>query len=187
MRTECRERFPRHRLQRKPLVSDSGMHQDTCVTHVPWCMSGSLIRGGGENVPGIPGACVTPTFTYLARGPWLACIHYVYAYPLGSVTSIELMLFVWTNRVMVPIENVVGISEVQGDQWLESPPWYNSYVPLHIASKTMHINTHAHIHVVLIWWVLLAVSHAVVPLLFNTTIRFMIMFHQFKQTKILKI
>ena len=39
------------------------------VTHVPWCMSGSLTRGGGENVPGIPGACATCNFTYLARGP----------------------------------------------------------------------------------------------------------------------
>ena len=52
MRRECRERFLRHRL------------------HVPWCMSGSLNRGGEENVPGIPGACATRNFTYLARGPW---------------------------------------------------------------------------------------------------------------------
>ena len=41
-----RERFPRHRLQRKPLVNDPGMHHCTCVTHVPRCMSGSLTRGG---------------------------------------------------------------------------------------------------------------------------------------------
>ena len=33
------------------------MHHGTCVMHVPWCMSGSLTCGGGENVPGIPGAC----------------------------------------------------------------------------------------------------------------------------------
>ena len=26
--------------------------------------------GGGENVPGIPGACATRNFTYLVRGPW---------------------------------------------------------------------------------------------------------------------
>ena len=26
---------------------------------------------GEENVPGIPGACVTRNFTYLARGPWV--------------------------------------------------------------------------------------------------------------------
>ena len=70
IRRECRERFPRHRLQRKPLVNDPGMHHGTCVTHVPWCMSGSLVRGGGENVPGIPGACATCNFTYLARGPF---------------------------------------------------------------------------------------------------------------------
>ena len=54
MRLECRECFPHHRLQRKPLISDPGMHHGTCVTHVPWCMSGSLTRGSGENVPGIP-------------------------------------------------------------------------------------------------------------------------------------
>ena len=48
MRRECRERSPRHRLQRKPLVNDPDMHHGTCVTHVSWCMSGSLTSGGGE-------------------------------------------------------------------------------------------------------------------------------------------
>ena len=62
--------FPRHRLLRKPLVSDPDIHHGTCVTHVPWCMSGSVSRGGGENVPGTPGACATLDCTYLARGPW---------------------------------------------------------------------------------------------------------------------
>ena len=69
MRRESRERFLRHRLQRKPLVSDPGMHHGTCVTHVPLCMSGSLTPAGGENVPGIPGAWATRKFAYLARGP----------------------------------------------------------------------------------------------------------------------
>ena len=54
--------FPRRRLQRKPLVSDPGMHHGTCVTHVPWCMSVSLASGGGDNVPGIPGACAPAIF-----------------------------------------------------------------------------------------------------------------------------
>ena len=70
MRRECRERFPRNRLQRKPQVSDPGMHHGTSVTHVPWCMSGLLTSNSGENVPGIPGACATRNFTYLVRGPW---------------------------------------------------------------------------------------------------------------------
>ena len=54
MDRECRERFSRPRLQRKPLVSDPSIHHGACVTHVPWCMPGSL----------------TIIFTYLERGPW---------------------------------------------------------------------------------------------------------------------
>ena len=49
--------FPHRQHQRKPLVSDPGMHRCTCLTHVPWCISGSLTRGNGENVLGIPSAC----------------------------------------------------------------------------------------------------------------------------------
>ena len=71
MHQECRERFPCHRLQRKLLISDPGMHHGTCIMHVLWCMSGLLTHGGGENVPGIPGACAICNFTYLARGLWL--------------------------------------------------------------------------------------------------------------------
>ena len=63
--------FPRHWLQKKLLVSDLGMHHGTCVTHVTWGMPGSLVHGGMENVPGIPGACAIRNFTYLARGPWM--------------------------------------------------------------------------------------------------------------------
>ena len=71
MRRERRTRFPNHRLQRKPLVKDPVMHHGTCVTHVPWCMSGSLSRGCRKNVHGIHGACATRNFTYLARGIWM--------------------------------------------------------------------------------------------------------------------
>ena len=59
-----------------PRVSDSDMHHGTCVTHVPWCMPGSLnsgfrwIRRRGGNFSGIPGACATRNFTYLIRGPF---------------------------------------------------------------------------------------------------------------------
>ena len=56
--------FSCHRLQRKQLVGDSGMCVGTCMTNVPWCMSGLLTRCGGENVPG---ACATRNFMYLAR------------------------------------------------------------------------------------------------------------------------
>ena len=58
-----------------PRVSDPDMHHGTCITHVSWCMPGSLTSGflwnrrWGRNVPGIPGACATRKFTYLVRGP----------------------------------------------------------------------------------------------------------------------
>ena len=43
-----------------PRVSDPGMHHGTCVTHVPWCMPGSLIndfpwsRRRGKTFPAFP-------------------------------------------------------------------------------------------------------------------------------------
>ena len=63
-------------------VSDPDMHHGTCLTHVPWSMSGSLTSGFfwsqvGENVPGTPGACATRTFKCLVRGPWLVCYLFV--------------------------------------------------------------------------------------------------------------
>ena len=48
------------------------MHHGTSVAHVAWCMSGSLIRGGGETVPGIPGPCATRNFAHLVKGQWIA-------------------------------------------------------------------------------------------------------------------
>ena len=75
--------FPRHRLQWKTPVSYPGMHHGTCVTHVPWCMSGLLVPGGGENVPGIPRRMRTRNFSYLARGPW-HCDNHMIGPALGS-------------------------------------------------------------------------------------------------------
>ena len=46
--------FPATQLLRKPLVSDPDMHHGTCVTHVPWCMSGSPTRGDGKTFPAFP-------------------------------------------------------------------------------------------------------------------------------------
>ena len=46
-----------------PRISYPGMHHGTCVAHVLLCMSGSLTRGVGENVSGIPGAWATCDFT----------------------------------------------------------------------------------------------------------------------------
>ena len=50
-------------------IITNSMHHGTCATHLPWCMLWSLARAGGENIPGIPGACAIHNFAYLARGP----------------------------------------------------------------------------------------------------------------------
>ena len=57
---------PRRRIQRKTRVSYPGMHHGTCVTHVPWCMSGLLTRGGG-----IPGACAPAILRIWQEAHWM--------------------------------------------------------------------------------------------------------------------
>ena len=111
MRRECRERFPRHRLPRKLLVCDPGMHHGACVTHVPWCMSELLTRGGSENVPGIPGACTIRNFTYLARGPWKRSLTrmivkwHILKAQIASVSDSMVLIYFYRN---IPVSAAEG-------------------------------------------------------------------------------
>ena len=57
-----------------PRVGNTDVHHDTCVTHVPWCMPGSLASGflwsrwrGKRSKHS--GACATRNFAYLVRCP----------------------------------------------------------------------------------------------------------------------
>ena len=82
-------------------VSDPDMHHGTCATHVPWCMPGSLTNGffevgGGENVPGIPGACAICNFTYLTRDPWPPTFHPL-VYSDGSCIIFICMIAIMTG------------------------------------------------------------------------------------------
>ena len=74
MRQECRERFPPLPISKETTT--------TCVTHVPWCMSGSLTCGDGENVPGIPGACAPAILRIWQEAHWRQTI-------------------IWTNHALV--------------------------------------------------------------------------------------
>ena len=95
--------FPRRRFKRKPLVSDPGMHHGTCVTHVPWCMSGSLTCGDGENVPGIPGACAPAILRIWQEAHWST----------GSAL-VQIMAWHWTNTDLLTIGPLRTIfSEIQ--------------------------------------------------------------------------
>ena len=67
MHRECRERFPRRRGLAIPTCITARASRDACRDRYPVV---SFEIGGGENVPGIPGACATRNFTYLVRGPY---------------------------------------------------------------------------------------------------------------------
>ena len=76
-------------------ISDFDMYHATCITHVPWCMPGSLtssflwsrLRG---NIPSIHNACATHNFTYLARGPWKGHIALT---AINKTTQLSALLF----------------------------------------------------------------------------------------------
>ena len=60
-------------------VNDPDMHHGTCMTHMPWCMPGSLTRGlfwsrwrGKRSRQSR--ACATRNFTYLVRGPCIVVL-----------------------------------------------------------------------------------------------------------------
>ena len=90
--------FPATDIKRKWPARNPDMRHSTCVTHVSWCMPGSLTRAGGENVPGIPGAIATHNFTYLARGPWLLMLF------MTQFLSTAMLVIVWMHCFLPAIK-----------------------------------------------------------------------------------
>ena len=86
-------------FQRKLLVSDHGMHHGTCVTHVPWCMSGSLTCGDGENVPGIPGACAPAILRIWQEAHWGQMIHTCFSGLGNSLLHDQLLICLWIKFI----------------------------------------------------------------------------------------
>ena len=63
-------------------VSDPDMHHGTCVTHVPWCIPGSLTSGFlwslWRGKRSRHSRCMrNPNFSYLARGPYISVFVYI--------------------------------------------------------------------------------------------------------------
>ena len=69
MRRECRERFPRHCWLAIPICITTRASRTCRDALRDRYLTISFEVGGGENVPGIPGACAAPNFAYLVRGP----------------------------------------------------------------------------------------------------------------------
>ena len=99
-------RFSRHRLQRKPLASDPGMHHGTSVTHVPWCMSGSLTRGGA-----------TLKFTYLVSGQWYPYFNNVYFNIFKIFKALGFTLYIWYAWIKSYDISVIHKITIHSFQW----------------------------------------------------------------------
>ena len=67
MHRKYRERFPPPPTSKET----ASLRPRHAARHVPWCMSGSLTRLGGENVPGITVACA-PQFYVSGKRPMQA-------------------------------------------------------------------------------------------------------------------
>ena len=107
---------PRRQFQRKPLVSDPGMHHGTCVTHVPWCMSGSLTCDDGENVPGIPGACAPAILRIWQEA------HGDARSPGANIHSIGSDKECW--------DNFAEMALLWAFNWHERLEWRDKYIPI---------------------------------------------------------
>ena len=151
MRRECRERFPRHRLQWKPPVSDPGMHRGTCVTHVTWCMSGSLNRDGGENVPGIPGACATGNFTYVARGPCIYRGESLSSSHCRAIRIVDLPMTCKSQWTMLACRIVRLNRQYTDFMMMKMIRWGNNQGPVSIQRPTFRLKDSHYIEIEWFW------------------------------------
>ena len=144
MRRECRERFPRHRIQIKPLVSDPDMHHVTCVTHVRWCMSGSLTRGGRGKRSRHSRRMPNPQFDISDKRP-MAIVLCMFQYITGQESPgnqwwrkliYRLLNFSWNRKLLYSCRNYCRSSSPIFPKspypWYYDPRWPRFVAPLYI-------------------------------------------------------
>ena len=95
--------FPRH----------SGLAIPTCIKARAWrtCrLAVSFEVVGGENVPGIPGACATRNLTYLVRGSY-------YKHPRSDVyyqeSGVRSLLFTTTDNIALNNDGDTSTTEIK--------------------------------------------------------------------------
>ena len=100
MRWECRERFPRHRFQRKLLVSDPDMHHGTCVMHVGIAKP----RWRGKTFPAFPAHAQLAILRIWQEAHCPAAGHVAWNNSLlGNACTMALLLrgTVWCSRKVI--------------------------------------------------------------------------------------
>ena len=119
---------------KKTTSQRSGMHHGKRVTHVR--MSGSLTRGGVENVSGMPGAYAIRNFTYLARSPccgiglwkiWLC--RWVWRLTLALCMTCLMMIIWWIIDSLKAVTNLANSVFVVAEiQWKSHSYWSISWI-----------------------------------------------------------
>ena len=95
----------------KPLVIDPGIHQGAYVTHVPCCLSGSITRGGGKNVPRHSRRMRYPQFNVSVKRPmissrlvWHACCTY------SGFTYCTVLLIAFVSRAQFGYTLIITVA-----------------------------------------------------------------------------
>ena len=88
--------------------SNPDMYHGTCVTHVPWCMLGSLTSGclwsrWRENVPGTPGASATRFFYVSGKRPMLLFLN------RGRINLERVKIVMYWHSSMITISKLYSI------------------------------------------------------------------------------
>ena len=120
---ECRERCPRHWLQRKPPVSDLGMHHSTCANPRWW---GKRFRHSG---------CMRNAQFYVSgKGPMY-------------IVSIKPASIFWGGRYQYSrydIDLVFLVHSGQRCWWISSNYWNGSIHNMNHFSKDLYVDKHCY-------------------------------------------
>ena len=106
------------RFSQLPQVSDPDMHHGTCVTHVPWCMSGSLTSGflwnrrRGKTFPAFPAHAQPAIFYVSGKRPmiWSAELS-EWTCVCRTVWFVELVYCACVSNVRNPYVNSSAVNQ----------------------------------------------------------------------------
>ena len=119
MPQRCRERFPRR----------CGLAIPTCITTRAWRICRYAYRnrylavsfevGGGENVPGIPGACATCNFYVSGKRPMIASLRVL---PMIDILPQFLQ---WCIQYHVILDRAMTTHDCTWAFWVRTTQWYS--------------------------------------------------------------
>ena len=137
------------------------MHHGTCVTHVPWCMSGSLTCGDGENVPGIPGACAPAILRIWQEAH---ANYFILLYPIDTVSALSYSKRrTRTQEVWWHFENSLKIYQKISQQrlggWLLQVIILNNVFGSRNCPSCYFLSVLIHDKTSILWWTIIAVAY----------------------------